>query len=164
MGCTRPPSGRLVNPWFKSIEVTGYGELLPPEVVIDGIRSLVRGFTCPGVHLSVVSGFTYPGVHLSGVHLSGVHSSGGSLVRGFTCPYFSPAITFWFGSAIPRVRHFHGAPSDSISENFAPRTVTHRYTTQQVSNAIHFTAGQHRYHSAGQQRNTNQSTLNRNLT
>jgi len=82
--------------------------------------------------------------HLSGgslvrgfrVQLSGVHLSGGSLVQGFTCPYFSSAITFWFGSATPRVRHFQGAPLDSISEHFAPRTVTHRYTTQQVSNAI----------------------------
>src|SRR6218665_3706900 len=100
------------------------------------------GFSYLGVHLSVVSGFTFPGVQSSGVQLSGVQLSGVSLVRG------SSAITFWFGSAIPRVRHFQGAPLDSMSEHFAPRTVTHRYTTQQVSNAIHFTAGQHRYHSA----------------
>src|SRR6218665_308914 len=39
----------------------------------------------------------------------------------------------------------------------------HRYTTQQVSNAIHFTAAQHRYCSAGQQRNTIQATLNHNV-
>jgi len=39
----------------------------------------------------------------------------------------------------------------------------HRYTTQQVSNAIHFTTGQHRYHSAGQQCNTNHATLNHNV-
>src|SRR6218665_1189136 len=32
------------------------------------------------------------------------------------------------------------------------------------SKAIHFTAGPHRYHSAGQQRNTNEVTLNHNFT
>src|SRR6218665_699145 len=138
--------------------------------------SLVRGSLVRGFQGSLVRG-SLDRVQLSGVHLSGGslvrgfrgHLSGGLLVRGFTCsgftcPYFSSAITFWFLSAIPRVRHFQSAPLDSISEHFASRTAAHRYTTQQGSNAIHFAAGQHRYHSAGQQRNTNHATLNRNLT
>jgi len=81
----------------------------------NGSWSLVRGFTCPGVHLSVVSGFSCLVVQLSGVQLSG-----GSLVRGFTCPYFSSNMTFLaeieailtkrilfrFGVATPRVMLF----------------------------------------------------------
>jgi len=57
----------------------------------EGIRSLVREFTCPGVHLSVISGFTCPGFTCLGVHLSG-----GSLVCTFRR----------FGVATPRAMLF----------------------------------------------------------
>jgi len=115
--------------------------------------------------LSVVSGFTCPGVHLSGVQLSGftcpkVHLFGGSLVRTFVCYNF-----------LVRVRHSKGPPLPGCASRFNIQTFrshsgdTSLYnTTQQVNNAIYFTVGQHRYHSAGQQRNTDQATLNHNLT
>src|SRR6218665_606296 len=64
--------------------------------------------TCPrvhlsGGHLSVVLGFTCPGVQLSVVQLSGVHLFGGSVVRGSLVRTFRR-----FGVATPRGSHSQG--------------------------------------------------------
>jgi len=73
--------------------------------------SLVRGFTCP-----------WFGVHLSGGSLVWGSIVRGSLVCTFRLLWLSGSGPPLPGCAIPRVRHSQGAPLDSISEHFVPRT------------------------------------------
>ena len=65
---------------------------------VYGIRSLVRGFTSPGFHLSVVWNFTCPEVHLS--RGSVVRRS---VVRRFTCPGVHLSVLFVYYIFLPEI-------------------------------------------------------------